>query len=1047
MKSIVKGPYQMGTKTKTLAGGVEGALQLGLEHDGVFSDLTQEEKDRNLNYTMTLNTSARTKEKTSTHIMLGEQVTNFNDDVDDPPEQDLALNVDHVFKADQYLIYNEVGPSYDSDIPSEVQDHENSSYSVYKHQDVHEMQNNVQQDYVANSNADFMSYSNIIPYDQYVEDNAEHNLKAQLKGKTKCVTIDPVKPKVLAPGMYAIDVDLITPRLKNNRDAHSDYLKHLKESVETVHEIVEEARLEKSLDNVLAFACSYIKRCSKHMMRNLLNLKNFMSKFIGTVRFGNDHFGAIIGQFYDSDLEVSFKKHSCFVHETEGVDLLKGSRSTNLYTISVDEMMKSSPICLLSKASKNKSWLWNHRLNHLNFGTINDLVRKDMVRGLPRLKFEKEFYERVVIFHQKSLPRTPQQNSVVNRRNCSLVEAARTMLIFSKALMFLWAKAQRSWKIASNCRYWDFHCICSQQEGLSVNSSSRRSAQLSSRDVGLAEPNQVNLAPDHLRKWSKDHPLDNIVGNPSRLIHGAGESHEDANQKFLRSLPSSWSQVALIIRTKPGLDTFRFDDLYNNQRVFEHDVKEDHLAKFYKMDDAKEMWEAIKSKFGGNNESKKMQKYLLKQQFEGFFVSALEGLHKRSLPSSWSQVALIIRTKPGLDTFRFDDLYNNQRVFEHDVKGTIISSSSSSNTQNVAFVSFDNTSRTNDVEAQLLCHQQNQLAYEQKIRFMKIDLDDKTNVLAYHKKLLAEALKEKEDLKTKFENWQNSSKNLSRLLNTQMSANDKLGLRYGNYRYGSTLSYENEVLQNVFMNKESDLEITSVNDRYAEGMHAVPPLMTGNYMPFGLDVEIDYSKFTYGPKQTSVDESDAKTSEYSSCKSNFSVETTTSMPAPVKNAPTDVYEPKVWTDAPIIKEYEPDYDDDSVSNVQKDKDTPSFAFTNFVKHVKTSRENVKETGTPNHCLKVEKHDRNGHTRKGLGYAFTRKACFVCGSSSHLIRDCDFHEKRMAKQAELTKSKNKFTGQRENRPVWNNAQRVNHQNKFVPSILLTKTSKFQVNAAR
>nr|GEX16460.1 putative ribonuclease H-like domain-containing protein [Tanacetum cinerariifolium] len=122
-------------------------------------------------------------------------------------------------------------------------------------------------------------------------------------------------------------------------------------------------------------------------------------------------------------------------------------------------------------------------------------------------------------------------------------------------------------------------------------------------------------------------------------------------------------------------------------------------------------------------------------------------------------------------------------------------------------------------------------------------------------------------------------------------------------------------------------------------------------------------------------------------------------------------------------------------------------FTNSVKHVKPSRVNIKETGTTNCSPKIEKQERNGHTRKGLGYAFTRKACFVCGSFSHLIRDCDFYEKRMAKQAELTKSMNKVTGQRENRPVWNTVQRVNHQNKFVPSVLLTKTDKFLVNAAR
>ncbi|GKE95443.1 hypothetical protein Tco_1580298, partial [Tanacetum coccineum] len=97
------------------------------------------------------------------------------------------------------------------------------------------------------------------------------------------------------------------------------------------------------------------------------------------------------------------------------------------------------------------------------------------------------------------------------------------------------------------------------------------------------------------------------------------------------------------------------------------------------MTDAKEMWEAIKSRFGGNDESKKMQKYILKQQFEGFSVSNSEGLHKgydRSLLYAWSQVSLITRTKPGVDSLSFNDLYNNLRVFESDVKGTTASSSS-----------------------------------------------------------------------------------------------------------------------------------------------------------------------------------------------------------------------------------------------------------------------------------------------------------------------------------------------------------------------------------
>ncbi|GJZ82037.1 retrovirus-related pol polyprotein from transposon TNT 1-94 [Tanacetum coccineum] len=128
--------------------------------------------------------------------------------------------------------------------------------------------------------------------------------------------------------------------------------------------------------------------CSKHMMGDRSRLRNFMKKFIGTVRFGNDHFGAIMG--YGDYVIVTFRKHSCYVRDMDGVGLIKVSHGSNLYTISVKDMMKSSPICMLSKASKNKSWLWHRRLNHLNFGTINDLARKDLVRGLPRLKFEKD---------------------------------------------------------------------------------------------------------------------------------------------------------------------------------------------------------------------------------------------------------------------------------------------------------------------------------------------------------------------------------------------------------------------------------------------------------------------------------------------------------------------------------------------------------------------------------------------------------------------------------------------------------------------------------
>ncbi|GJQ96690.1 retrovirus-related pol polyprotein from transposon TNT 1-94 [Tanacetum coccineum] len=97
-----------------------------------------------------------------------------------------------------------------------------------------------------------------------------------------------------------------------------------------------------------------------------------------------------VGQFCDSDLEVAFPKHTCFVRNLEGVDLLLRSRGTNLYSLSIGDMMASSPICLLSKATKTKSWFWHRRLSHLNFGAINHLAKHGLVCGLPRLKFEKD---------------------------------------------------------------------------------------------------------------------------------------------------------------------------------------------------------------------------------------------------------------------------------------------------------------------------------------------------------------------------------------------------------------------------------------------------------------------------------------------------------------------------------------------------------------------------------------------------------------------------------------------------------------------------------
>nr|GEY17070.1 integrase, catalytic region, zinc finger, CCHC-type, peptidase aspartic, catalytic [Tanacetum cinerariifolium] len=148
-----------------------------------------------------------------------------------------------------------------------------------------------------------------------------------------------------------------------------------------------------------------------------------------------------VGQFCNSDLEVAFRRNACFIRNLEGVDLLKGDRSTNLYTINLHDTAYASPICLMARASFTKSWLWNQRLSHLNFDTINNLAKNDLVSGLLKFKYHKEHPCSSCEQGKMSTIRTPQQNGVVERRNWTLVEAARTMLIFSRALLFFWAEA------------------------------------------------------------------------------------------------------------------------------------------------------------------------------------------------------------------------------------------------------------------------------------------------------------------------------------------------------------------------------------------------------------------------------------------------------------------------------------------------------------------------------------------------------------------------------------------------------------------------------
>nr|GEU41035.1 integrase, catalytic region, zinc finger, CCHC-type, peptidase aspartic, catalytic [Tanacetum cinerariifolium] len=159
--------------------------------------------------------------------------------------------------------------------------------------------------------------------------------------------------------------------------------------------------------------------CSKHMTCNRALLTNFVEKFLGTVRFGNNDFAVIasygdvvigsmtikkvyyvegfghnlysVGQFGDKGLKVAIRNSTCFVRTKDGVDFLTGDRSSNLYTIALNEVALNSSTCLLAKDSSLQSWLWHQHISHLNFATINNLVKNNLVQDLPKMKFKKDY--------------------------------------------------------------------------------------------------------------------------------------------------------------------------------------------------------------------------------------------------------------------------------------------------------------------------------------------------------------------------------------------------------------------------------------------------------------------------------------------------------------------------------------------------------------------------------------------------------------------------------------------------------------------------------
>ncbi|GJV79387.1 ribonuclease H-like domain-containing protein [Tanacetum coccineum] len=704
-------------------------------------------------------------------------------------------------------------------------------------------------------------------------------------------------------------------------------------------------------------------------------------------------------------------------------------------------------------------------------------------------------------------------------------------------------------------------------------------------------------------------------------------------------------------------------------------VPKDHLRRFHGMDDAKEIWAAIKTRFGGNANSKKMQKAVLKQQFEAFTISSKESLEKgydrfqkllsqldalgagvsdedanhkflRSLPPAWDSLAMTMRTKKNIDTLSIDDLYNNLSVFEQDIQKT---SSSSQTSDNVAFLSqtkassskhkpshnsgsystyntssskatptatpgladevihsflatnaddvdlihedldqiddldleemdinwqiamtaikikkfykktgrrprvdgkmhvaFDkrkvecfnchNTghfareckfkgskegsrqeasrgqdfkpvrtekealmtidegqinwveqttdeelnhalmaftvnnevsmcsklcldsynalqakydelqSEFGDQEAALTAHKlgikklesqlrashKQQTSLTEKLNFQANQIFEKDEKLKKYRRIGMKAVKDKDALQKIVDSWFASSKNLWKLIDCGMSSTVKIGLGYGIQSNAEVLGYEEEISRGIFAFRETDAGYYDIPlySRFKQVEYkGVPHPLSGDYTPREQE-DIDDSLYEYGkygpqPQSPSPIESDASSTVYSTCQSNDS------------DGELGVGSDHSVNDDPINDHIPiPSIEQVTIATQKTQPQVPKPQQTvdpSCAQHVKTPRQPIRTPVTPSPIPSYNRQNWNQRMERdlGAGYSFERKPCFVCGSLSHLIKDCDYYEKKMAREAALKSKRVVHAEVRQTTPAWTNTNRVNKANQFTP----------------
>nr|GEU50844.1 uncharacterized mitochondrial protein AtMg00810-like [Tanacetum cinerariifolium] len=709
--------------------------------------------------------------------------------------------------------------------------------------------------------------------------------------------------------------------------------------------------------------------------RNLKLLINFIWKFLGTVCFRNDHVAAILGygdlkwgnmlitrvyfveglehnlfsvrQFYDSDLEVAFRRNTYFFRNLEGVDLSKGNRTTNLYTINLYEMACESPICLMARATSTNLWLWHQCLSNLNFDTINDLAKNDLVVGLLKFKYHKEHLcplceqekSKKASHPPKPVPNSRQRLTLLHMDLCGPmriesinVQIVSVVLIVSAASIRV-NTVSKVIAIARHIVVLDLKVVFAAK-------------------LPILNPNEFNFWKMRKEQYflMTDYSLWEVILNgdspiPTRVVDGvvqpvapttaeqrlAKKNELKARGTLLIALPDKNHQS-----NSPQLNN---DDL---KQIDADDLKEMDLKWQMAMLTmrARRFLQRIGRNLGANGTTSiwfymsKVECYNCHKR--GHFARECRSpkdtrnkeTQRRNVPVEtstlmhWFHSVMVLVAMIGA----FRQIKNQQTMPSWHSPPQALPVLIMRKSQ---FDVLSYKTGLESVKARIVVYQQNENVFEEDIKLLKLDVMLRDNALVDLRKKFEKVEQERDKLKLKLEKNQTSSKNL----------------------YVS-------------------LPTSSVYDRFksGEGYHDVPPPYTGTFMPPKPDL-VFHDAHTInesGPTVLNVKPSPTKPNKDLS----------------QSNRPS----------ALIIEDWVSVLEDESEGEPMPTQKAPSFVQT--PEHVKTPRPYVKPV---EHPILAENLRKDISKSRGHRYSWNRKAYFVCKSLTYLIKDCDYYKKKMVQK--------------------------------------------------